>query len=156
MYLQERCCKYWPTDRSAKYQYYVVDPVSEQDFTTYVIRDFKVKDAMVSCRKVKKKIMVIMVVMVTTMMLMMMMMLMTMTMTMTMMMMMMMMMMIMIMIMIMMTMMLVTMIMRMNNDIDGGGEDDPVSLTAASSGNMSFNAPQCHLIVNGRSSLELR
>lgn len=43
---RERCCKYWPTDRSAKYQYYVVDPVSEQDFTTYVIRDFKVKDAM--------------------------------------------------------------------------------------------------------------
>lgn len=43
---RERCYKYWPSDRSAKHQYYVVDPVSEQEFPTFVIRDFKVKDAM--------------------------------------------------------------------------------------------------------------
>ncbi|KAJ7372548.1 hypothetical protein OS493_019057 [Desmophyllum pertusum] len=43
---RERCYKYWPTDRSAKHQYYVVDPVSEQEFPHFVIRDFKVKDIM--------------------------------------------------------------------------------------------------------------
>ncbi|XP_067028665.1 receptor-type tyrosine-protein phosphatase delta-like isoform X2 [Acropora muricata] len=42
---RERCCKYWPTDRSEKYQYYVVDPISEQEYSTFVMRDFKVKDA---------------------------------------------------------------------------------------------------------------
>lgn len=42
---RERCFKYWPSDRSAKYQYYVVDPVSEQEFPTFIVRDFKVKDA---------------------------------------------------------------------------------------------------------------
>lgn len=48
MLSQERCCKYWPTDRSEKYQYYVVDPISEQEYSTFVMRDFKVKDAKVS------------------------------------------------------------------------------------------------------------
>lgn len=48
MFSQERCYKYWPTDRSEKYQYYVVDPISEQEYSTFVMRDFKVKDAKVS------------------------------------------------------------------------------------------------------------
>ncbi|XP_020616069.1 receptor-type tyrosine-protein phosphatase delta-like [Orbicella faveolata] len=43
---RDHCYKYWPTDRSAKHQYYVVDPVTEQDFPNFVIRDFKVKDIM--------------------------------------------------------------------------------------------------------------
>lgn len=43
---RERCYKYWPTDRSAKHQYYVVDPVSEQEFAQFVVREFKVKDIM--------------------------------------------------------------------------------------------------------------
>lgn len=48
MLSQERCFKYWPTDRSEKYQYFVVDPISEQEYSTFVMRDFKVKDAKVS------------------------------------------------------------------------------------------------------------
>ncbi|XP_022803027.1 tyrosine-protein phosphatase Lar-like [Stylophora pistillata] len=43
---RERCYKYWPTDRSAKHQYYVVDPVSEQEFAQFVVREFKVRDIM--------------------------------------------------------------------------------------------------------------
>lgn len=43
---RERCYQYWPTDRSAKHQYYIVDPVSEQEFPQFVIREFKVKDIM--------------------------------------------------------------------------------------------------------------
>ena len=46
---QERCFKYWPDDRSARHQYYIVDPVSEQEFAQFLIRDFKVKDARVRC-----------------------------------------------------------------------------------------------------------
>lgn len=56
MLSQERCCKYWPTDRSEKYQYYVVDPISEQEYPTFVIRDFKVKDAMVSLDSIDLRI----------------------------------------------------------------------------------------------------
>ena len=45
--LQEKCFQYWPEDRSARHQYFIVDPVAEQEFQQFVIRDFKVKDARV-------------------------------------------------------------------------------------------------------------
>lgn len=48
MIYQEKCYKYWPTERSARHQYYIVDPVAEQEYAQFVIRDFKVKDARVS------------------------------------------------------------------------------------------------------------
>ncbi|XP_048580737.1 tyrosine-protein phosphatase Lar isoform X2 [Nematostella vectensis] len=41
----EKCYKYWPTDRSARHQYYIVDPIAEHEYPQFVIRDFKVKDA---------------------------------------------------------------------------------------------------------------
>ena len=44
---QEVCYEYWPTDRSSRHQYYIVDPVAEQEFATFIVREFKVKDARV-------------------------------------------------------------------------------------------------------------
>ncbi|ESO00970.1 hypothetical protein HELRODRAFT_192507 [Helobdella robusta] len=37
--------QYWPGDRSARYQYYVVDPMAEYNMPQYILREFKVTDA---------------------------------------------------------------------------------------------------------------
>jgi protein tyrosine phosphatase len=42
---REKCAIYWPTDRSVRYQYFVVDPIAEYDMSQYVLREFKVTDA---------------------------------------------------------------------------------------------------------------
>jgi len=47
--MQEKCHQYWPTERSARYQYYVVDPMAEYNMPQYILREFKVTDARVSC-----------------------------------------------------------------------------------------------------------
>ena len=46
---QEKCHQYWPSERSARYQYFVVDPMAEYNMPQYILREFKVTDARVSC-----------------------------------------------------------------------------------------------------------
>ncbi len=46
--LQEKCHQYWPSERSARYQYFVVDPMAEYNMPQYILREFKVTDARVS------------------------------------------------------------------------------------------------------------
>jgi len=46
-WLQEKCHQYWPTERSARYQYFVVDPTAEYNMPQYILREFKVTDARV-------------------------------------------------------------------------------------------------------------
>jgi len=46
--VQEKCYQYWPSERSARYQYFVVDPLAEYNMPHYVLREFKVTDARVS------------------------------------------------------------------------------------------------------------
>lgn len=45
---QEKCHQYWPAERSARYQYFVVDPMAEYNMPQYILREFKVTDARVS------------------------------------------------------------------------------------------------------------
>lgn len=47
-HFQEKCHQYWPSDRSARYQYFVVDPMAEYNMPQYILREFKVTDARVS------------------------------------------------------------------------------------------------------------
>uniref|UniRef100_UPI0037E98738 protein tyrosine phosphatase receptor type Fa isoform X3 n=1 Tax=Semicossyphus pulcher TaxID=241346 RepID=UPI0037E98738 len=42
---REKCHQYWPFDRSARYQYFVVDPMAEYNMPQYILREFKVTDA---------------------------------------------------------------------------------------------------------------
>ncbi|XP_061414107.1 receptor-type tyrosine-protein phosphatase delta-like isoform X3 [Lethenteron reissneri] len=42
---REKCHQYWPAERSARYQYFVVDPMAEYKMPQYVLREFKVTDA---------------------------------------------------------------------------------------------------------------
>ncbi|XP_033051558.1 receptor-type tyrosine-protein phosphatase S isoform X9 [Trachypithecus francoisi] len=42
---RERCHQYWPAERSARYQYFVVDPMAEYNMPQYILREFKVTDA---------------------------------------------------------------------------------------------------------------
>ncbi|KTF75044.1 hypothetical protein cypCar_00029108 [Cyprinus carpio] len=42
---KEKCHQYWPSDRSARYQYFVVDPMAEYNMPQYILREFKVTDA---------------------------------------------------------------------------------------------------------------
>uniref|UniRef100_A0A8C4WYI2 protein-tyrosine-phosphatase n=1 Tax=Eptatretus burgeri TaxID=7764 RepID=A0A8C4WYI2_EPTBU len=42
---QEKCHQYWPAERSARYQYFVVDPMAEYSMPQYILREFKVTDA---------------------------------------------------------------------------------------------------------------
>ncbi len=44
---QEKCHQYWPSERSARYQYFVVDPMAEYNMPQYILREFKVTDARV-------------------------------------------------------------------------------------------------------------
>jgi len=45
--LQDKCHQYWPSERSARYQYFVVDPMAEYNMPQYILREFKVTDARV-------------------------------------------------------------------------------------------------------------
>ncbi|XP_021105536.1 receptor-type tyrosine-protein phosphatase F isoform X9 [Heterocephalus glaber] len=42
---REKCHQYWPAGRSARYQYFVVDPMAEYNMPQYILREFKVTDA---------------------------------------------------------------------------------------------------------------
>lgn len=50
---QEKCHQYWPAERSARYQYFVVDPMAEYNMPQYILREFKVTDARVRKHKTK-------------------------------------------------------------------------------------------------------
>ena len=39
---REKCAQYWPSERSARYQYFVVDPLAEYNMPQYILREFKV------------------------------------------------------------------------------------------------------------------
>uniref|UniRef100_A0A1A8KB70 protein-tyrosine-phosphatase n=1 Tax=Nothobranchius kuhntae TaxID=321403 RepID=A0A1A8KB70_NOTKU len=42
---REKCHQYWPAECSARYQYFVVDPMAEYNMPQYILREFKVTDA---------------------------------------------------------------------------------------------------------------
>nr|KAF6360147.1 hypothetical protein mMyoMyo1_011105 [Myotis myotis] len=42
---REKCHQYWPAERSARYQYFVVDPIAEYNMPQYILREFKITDA---------------------------------------------------------------------------------------------------------------
>lgn len=42
---REKCHQYWPSDRSIRYQFFVVDPIAEYNMPQYILREFKVTDA---------------------------------------------------------------------------------------------------------------
>ena len=42
---QDKCHQYWPSDRSIRYQYVVVEPVTEYNMPQYILREFKMTDA---------------------------------------------------------------------------------------------------------------
>ncbi|XP_011267772.1 tyrosine-protein phosphatase Lar isoform X5 [Camponotus floridanus] len=42
---REKCHQYWPSDRSIRYQCFVVDPIAEYNMPQYILREFKVTDA---------------------------------------------------------------------------------------------------------------
>ena len=52
---QEKCSGYWPTERSARYQYFVVDPLAEYNMPQYILREFKVKTGLRSEETKEKK-----------------------------------------------------------------------------------------------------
>ena len=42
---REKCAHYWPSERSIRYQFFVVDPIAEYNMSQYILREFKVTDA---------------------------------------------------------------------------------------------------------------
>ncbi|XP_067118377.1 tyrosine-protein phosphatase Lar-like isoform X6 [Centruroides vittatus] len=42
---RDKCHQYWPNERSQRYLYYVVDPITEYNMPQYILREFKVTDA---------------------------------------------------------------------------------------------------------------
>ena len=42
---REKCSQYWPSERSQRYQCFVVDPLAEYNMPQYLLREFKVTDA---------------------------------------------------------------------------------------------------------------
>uniref|UniRef100_A0A671L592 Receptor-type tyrosine-protein phosphatase F n=1 Tax=Sinocyclocheilus anshuiensis TaxID=1608454 RepID=A0A671L592_9TELE len=56
---REKCHQYWPAERSARYQYFVVDPMAEYNMPQYILREFKVTDARVrasiTCRNLPEE-----------------------------------------------------------------------------------------------------
>ncbi|KAF9811377.1 hypothetical protein SFRURICE_002746 [Spodoptera frugiperda] len=41
---REKCHQYWPSDRSVRYQCFVVDPIAEYNMPQYILREFKFTD----------------------------------------------------------------------------------------------------------------
>ncbi|XP_024084878.1 tyrosine-protein phosphatase Lar isoform X3 [Cimex lectularius] len=42
---REKCHQYWPSERSVRYQCFVVEPIAEYNMPQYILREFKVTDA---------------------------------------------------------------------------------------------------------------
>jgi hypothetical protein len=45
---REKCVQYWPTDRSTRYGYFIVDPVGAYNMPQYLLSEFKVTDSRVT------------------------------------------------------------------------------------------------------------
>lgn len=39
------CHQYWPNERSMRYMYFIVEPITEYNMSQYILREFKVTDA---------------------------------------------------------------------------------------------------------------
>ncbi len=48
---REKCVQYWPTDRSVRYGYFLVDPVGAYNMPQYLLSEFKVTDSRVKKKK---------------------------------------------------------------------------------------------------------
>ncbi len=48
---REKCVQYWPTDRSTRYGYFIVDPVGAYNMPQYLLSEFKVTDSRVMKKK---------------------------------------------------------------------------------------------------------
>jgi protein tyrosine phosphatase len=44
---REKCVQYWPTDRSIRFGYFIVDPVGAYNMSQYLLSEFKVTDSRV-------------------------------------------------------------------------------------------------------------
>lgn len=44
---REKCVQYWPSDRSTRYGYFIVDPVGAYNMPQYLLSEFKVTDTRV-------------------------------------------------------------------------------------------------------------
>lgn len=42
--MQEKCYQYWPSERSVRYDTFVVEPITEYNMPQYILREFKVTD----------------------------------------------------------------------------------------------------------------
>ena len=42
---KEQCFEYWPTTKTLKFHYYIIDPVQENRFANFIVREFKLTDA---------------------------------------------------------------------------------------------------------------
>ncbi|KAA3681442.1 receptor-type tyrosine-protein phosphatase delta [Paragonimus westermani] len=42
---KEKCFKYWPSEKAARFQFFVVDPTREYKMSSYIVREFKITDA---------------------------------------------------------------------------------------------------------------
>ncbi|RWS23299.1 Tyrosine-protein phosphatase Lar-like protein [Leptotrombidium deliense] len=42
---RDKCHQYWPSERSQRYMYFVVEPITEYNMPQYILREFKVTDA---------------------------------------------------------------------------------------------------------------
>ena len=42
---RDMCYQYWPNERSVRYMYFIVEPITEYNMSQYILREFKVTDA---------------------------------------------------------------------------------------------------------------
>ncbi|KAF7262011.1 hypothetical protein EG68_00751 [Paragonimus skrjabini miyazakii] len=42
---KEKCFRYWPSEKAARFQFFVVDPTREYKMSSYIVREFKITDA---------------------------------------------------------------------------------------------------------------
>ena len=44
---REKCAQYWPTDRSVRYGYFLIDPMGEYHMPQYILNELKLTDSRV-------------------------------------------------------------------------------------------------------------
>lgn len=42
---RELCYQYWPNERSVRYMYLIVEPITEYNMSQYILREFRITDA---------------------------------------------------------------------------------------------------------------
>ena len=45
---RDKCHQYWPSERSQRYSFFIVDPITEYNMPQYILREFRVTDSRVS------------------------------------------------------------------------------------------------------------